>query len=629
MSIQATWKLVEGILNTERPSPETDARLLEHIKRLVAEREGLAVLADHVRQYGPWRPGSMFLDLLSQGMTGARDAGIATKHGEAFEGLAVTIIKATDLDDRSHQAILSILYRLNGKGYLDAVQRDLIQLWERDLQCDPLAVVHRVLGLSMPQQDWHGTLKRLHETTESRALKAKLWEAIQHLGRDRDRGPAGLGPDPTLPMKTPPRSPDVPSEKPPLNPLPRADRDKSVHEEPTGASRVIKYPASTLSDSEPQSASDEAKGDRVKRMAPAPAESELHPEGPTSSLARAGQPAADSVARPIGPIGPGDRGEVFSPEVAVTAKSPGEEAVTIGSPGTEELPLQVSTKATDSPRQVITGDKGSPDPGGVSGPSPEPLSESRSDAKVTEQPGPPVIDLATTDQAPNPVLEPTTEPSPPRVKSSKTKRPPKSVAPPAASVAATTGPVASLANLEAYLAEVTQKITGLFRDRDGDRQDLLSRCALAERENQQLRAKLTEAIRNAEAIASALEEARATSAEQVARISALESRLSIGQEATRTAEERAKQLDKDLEDAFLEIEETERRAGDKVHRAEKEKELGVKTFRFELRRRIEPYLSEVLDDARDPSELNPEQDRLHQRLRKILVVLRETGVMGE
>ena len=151
----------------------------------------------------------------------------------------------------------------------------------------------------------------------------------------------------------------------------------------------------------------------------------------------------------------------------------------------------------------------------------------------------------------------------------------------------------------------------------------------AERENDQFRARLAEAERNEQTAAAALEQARAASAEQVARISALESRLEAGEQATRKAEERAKQLDKDLEDAFREIEETERRAGDKVHRAEKEKELGVKTFRFELRRRIEPYLSEVLDDERDQTELSPEQARLHQRLRKILSVLRETGVIGE
>ncbi|MHC5537741.1 hypothetical protein ACYOEI_05855 [Singulisphaera rosea] len=176
---------------------------------------------------------------------------------------------------------------------------------------------------------------------------------------------------------------------------------------------------------------------------------------------------------------------------------------------------------------------------------------------------------------------------------------------------------------------MTQKITGFFRDRDGDRQDFLARCARAERDNDQHRAKLAEAERSAEATAAALEQVRTALAEQIARISALESRLEAGEQATRKAEERAKQLDKDLEDAFGEIEETERRADDKVHRAEKEKELGVKTFQFELRRRIEPYLGEVLDDDRDLSELSAEQTRFHQRLRKILGVLRETGVIGE
>jgi chromosome segregation ATPase len=186
-----------------------------------------------------------------------------------------------------------------------------------------------------------------------------------------------------------------------------------------------------------------------------------------------------------------------------------------------------------------------------------------------------------------------------------------------------------MADLKAYLAEVTQKITGLFRDRDSDRQEFLAQCARTEKDNNRLREQLAEAESRAESVASALEAARATSAEQLARISALEAQLEASREATRKAEERARQLDKDLEDALREIEETERRAGDRVHRAEKEKELGVKTFRFELKKRIQPYLTEVLDDGGEPPELSPDQSRLHQRLRKILGVLRDTGVMGE
>lgn len=477
------------------------------------------------------------------------------------------------------------------------------------------------------------------ETITNLALKARLKEAIQQLGRDPGQAPTGTkegrenrkvgrtasGLEQAPPVRIPPQVSDVPSETLPHESSAGTDREKSVHEQPPGDSRITKSPASAVSDSEFQAATEKAQSDLVQAKAPAHTESTLLPEGLTSSPARVDQPAADSVARPDDPGAPG---KALSPAVAVLEKSVAEETETGESPGTEETQLQASPITADAPRQLTTGDKGPPDPGRVSGLSPENPAVSRSDSDVTEYPDPSALEATTAVQLPIPVSGPTSEPSPPKVKS-KAKRATKPVAPAPAEAVATTDPGASLADLESYLAGVMQKITGLFRDRDGDRLEFLARCALVERENQQLRAKLAEAERNAEITTSALEAARAASAEQVARISALQSRLEAGEQATRKAEERARQLDKDLEDAFGEIEETERRAGDKVHRAEKEKELGVKTFRFELRRRIEPYLSEVLDEERDLTELSAEQARLHQRLRKILGVLRDTGVIGE
>src|SRR4051794_16272835 len=111
-SVNAAWKAVEDILRNGEPSPETDALLLVQIKRLLAERDGLTVLSEYVRRRGPWRPGNPFLVLLTQSMAGASEAGISSNHADAFEMLVVAIIKTTDGDDRPHDVMLPILYRL-------------------------------------------------------------------------------------------------------------------------------------------------------------------------------------------------------------------------------------------------------------------------------------------------------------------------------------------------------------------------------------------------------------------------------------------------------------------------------------------------------------------------------------
>ena len=57
-------------------------------------------------------------------------------------------------------------------------------------------------------------------------------------------------------------------------------------------------------------------------------------------------------------------------------------------------------------------------------------------------------------------------PKPAKAKSSKAKRT-KAAMPPPSEGTATPETTATLADLEAYLAEVTRTITGLFRERDG------------------------------------------------------------------------------------------------------------------------------------------------------------------
>jgi hypothetical protein len=633
--------VVEEIFRNEEPSPETNARLLEQIKRLLAEREGLAVLSDHVRRRDAWPSGNPFLDLLSQGMLVALEGGGATKHGEAFQALAAAIIRSCDPDDRPHQAMLPILRRLNNDAYLDAVRRDLFQLWERDRQRDAFAVVQRVLGPSMPQRDWHATLKKLLEKTADQALKAKLREALHQLGRDPGQAPtetkdaaedregigAASGREQALTMKTPQRSPDVPTAKPPLTPSPRKGGERSAEEDRPGDSGLAVSPANTLPTSERRPAAEEATDERAKARPRAQAESVSGSTGEPSSHVpglRADFPAA----------APWDRGDgraESSSEISVTANGPGVESVTNESPVAEEPASRASTQPTGGPGGPSGAGEGAPASGPiVEAPSPA-ASAVGPDTEVTERPGAPRAEEPSPsgDHATAAVPGPASEPSPSKRKTSRAKRATKSVAPPEAEAAANPAPGANLSDLVAYLAEVTQRITGLFRDRDSDRQEFLARCALVEKENEYLKAKLAEAERDAGTTASALEAARASSTEQLARISALGSQLDASREATRKAEERARQLDKDLEDALREIEETERRAGDRVHRAEKEKELGVRTFRFELKKRIQPYLTEVLDDGGEPPELSPDQSRLHQRLRKILGALRDTGVMEE
>jgi len=233
-------------------------------------------------------------------------------------------------------------------------------------------------------------------------------------------------------------------------------------------------------------------------------------------------------------------------------------------------------------------------------------------------------------------VETSTSKKPTKTKSQKAKRPTKSPTSPAGGAEQPPGTMNPPINLLEYLGEVTRTITSLFRDRDADRQRFLARCAQVGRENEQLRAKSAESDRQVDVLTAELEEARndvrrarVEVDEGAARLRELEAKLAASQEAARVAEERASHRDNDLEDALREIEDTERRASDKIHRAQKQRDLGVKTFMFDLRRRIEPLLSEVLDDEQDRPELGSEQLRLRQRLRKILGVLREAGVMGD
>ena len=408
----------------------------------------------------------------------------------------------------------------------------------------------------------------------------------------------------TSPVKTPDRSAVTPPENAPPEPSPRIDAAQQAHASPPAASTVTKTPESDLPDAARPAEEEKARDDRVRPKSSPIMDSGARREADTPPPARNEPATADP---PTVPDDLTERREVPSTDITVTANGPKEETATDGSPATEAPLSQAPTQSTGMLLNTTAGGKSAAGPvesarAGAISPASTP-----EDPKVKQQLGPRTPEVTLGDRAPASGSEPTTEPAPQKGKSLRSKRLTKPTAPPPSEGATPTVKASTLADLESYLAEVMQKITGLFRDRDGDRQDFLARCARAERENDQFRARLAEAERNEQTAAAALEQARAASAEQVARISALESRLEAGEQATRKAEERAKQLDKDLEDAFREIEETERRAGDKVHRAEKEKELGVKTFRFELRRRIEPYLSEVLDDERDQTELSPEQ----------------------
>jgi hypothetical protein len=640
-SVQATWKLVEDISRNGRPSPETDAELLEHIKRLIAERDGLTTLAGHVRQNRPWRSGSQFLVILSNGLTTASESGVATKNREAFESLSITILKATHPDDLAHQTMLQVLYRMNNIAYLDAVRRDLSQLWEKDRQRGSLAVVQKVLGSSMPQREWYPTLRKLLGTTEAQTLKDRLRAAIEQLDADPSQGPAGArdaakqldtsidkaAPEPALPVQSPDRSSAAESEKTSPKPPMQIDAVQSAHETlPSAVLIVTKTPECDPLYAAPRPALEKAPDDRKRPESFTDADSGATSESDAPPRARTEPAAADKSAAPADSV---ELPELLATNVTVTANVPKEEQADDGSAATE-LPLPQSlTRSIGVSVNTAVGSKGTTDPSETFRADADYQAANSHKSEVVPRPDPCAAQVTLGDHTTNSGSEPTTEQAAKKIKSPKAKPLTKVVAPPSSEGDVPFVAAATLADLEAYLAEMARKITGLFRDRDGDRQEFLARCARTERENDQLRAKLADTERNSEAAAVALEQARAASAEQLARISVLQSRLEAGEQATLKAEERANQLDKDLEEAIREMEETERRSADKVHRAEKDKELGVKTFRFELRRRIEPYLSEVLDDERDPSELSAEQTRFHQRLRKILSVLRETGVIGE
>jgi hypothetical protein len=106
----------------------------------------------------------------------------------------------------------------------------------------------------------------------------------------------------------------------------------------------------------------------------------------------------------------------------------------------------------------------------------------------------------------------------------------------------------------------------------------------------------------------------------------LEARLAERDEAARRAMEQTRQLERELEVAWHEIEQTERRAGDDVHKANMLKEQAETALRYQIRQRVMPFLSEAIGDGDGPAELTPEQERLRHRLRQILDALRELGV---
>jgi hypothetical protein len=222
-----------------------------------------------------------------------------------------------------------------------------------------------------------------------------------------------------------------------------------------------------------------------------------------------------------------------------------------------------------------------------------------------------------------------------KAQSSRSKRAAKPPAPPAEEV----GPLAAApgrpGELETYLAWVTQTILELFRGRDDERRALLDAHARVQKDNEQLQAEVAASRQRLEALTGELEEARHVSgrahadADQRAdRVRELEARLAASEEAARGVEARARQLETDVEDALNEVAQAERRAGDQIYRAQKEKEQAVKTFVHQLRQRMEPLLSEVLDDPQERPELNPEQSRLHQHLSRIVDTLRDLELMS-
>jgi hypothetical protein len=186
--------------------------------------------------------------------------------------------------------------------------------------------------------------------------------------------------------------------------------------------------------------------------------------------------------------------------------------------------------------------------------------------------------------------------------------------------------VSAPVDLEACLTEVSQVITRLFRGRDEDRRELYERCARTEKENERLHFEVAELRARAEELAAQVERARRSESDMAERARQLEARLADRDEAARRAMERTQQLERELQDVWNEIGQTERRAHDDVHKANMLKEQAEMALRYQIRQRVVPFLSEAIGDGDGPAELTPEQERLRHRLRQILDALRELGV---
>jgi hypothetical protein len=208
------------------------------------------------------------------------------------------------------------------------------------------------------------------------------------------------------------------------------------------------------------------------------------------------------------------------------------------------------------------------------------------------------------------------------------------------SVASMPGPPEEI---ESYLARISQEILDRFRTRPespGSRSDLDPAIRAAREETdslrsevQQLQSRLSEREVELSKVREALEAANHSGEAKSVKLAGLEelvaeakARLPVAEEGQRRAEAEVERLKKEVDEALVMIEEAERRASDLVHSARLDAEETLRTFLAKLSRKIEPLLSEGMDDPSDRPELTPEQSKFHQRLRKILSVLRDLGM---
>jgi hypothetical protein len=612
MALPESSRAVERVVEKGQPSPDNDDQLRSGLGDLVGTEDGLAWLQAKLDKKG-WGRRFGFLRFL---LRAAQDEwqGDPQRVPKRLEALVRQVAEVTPACESVHWGAAFLLYRMEAR-YEYLIHKDLLQ--------DSPKVVGVAFqakpGGPIPREQWIPFLEPLREVDLTPSERHRLEQLIERFAAQPANPGPRTGPDARdlsahdgRRANQPPPSAHL--SGPPMRkaPAPR-EQDQSAGPAETPATH-LQIPVGATRVEAPVTPDDETKWD-----------------GPTE--------AAAPPSRPVAPV------EVTLPPVSVDGVA--DVPARVDSPEQESPPASPNAAMLGSPPTAPQGEPSSP---------PEEETRSNGPGSPIEWPsasgdgGDPTSPAPATDLAAVVPVEVEAVPTPaeggkpPRTRTARPRKSSKA----AEGVGTGTGspvdgPPAPPEEIESYLARVSREILERFRTRpeSSDTRLDLDPAIRAAREEadrlrsdvRQLQSRLQEREVELLKVREALEAANhAVEAKSVALagleelLAAARARLPFAEEGRRRAEAEVERLKKEVDEALVMIEESERRASDQVHSARLDAEETLRTFLAKLSRKIEPLLGEGMDDPGDRPELTPEQSKFHQRLRRILSVLRDLGM---